>query len=96
MTPQEQSMLDGLIGRVRNADLPNKDADADKRIQDMLASDLFKAKTTLFIAHRLESVLKCDRIMVMKEGSIVEFDTPARLLDGRGAFWELYCGESAQ
>ncbi|XP_070510894.1 ATP-binding cassette sub-family C member 5-like isoform X3 [Cardiocondyla obscurior] len=36
--------------------------------------------TILTIAHRLQTVLTCNRILVMSEGKIVEFDTPTTLL----------------
>ncbi|XP_031418000.1 ATP-binding cassette sub-family C member 10-like [Clupea harengus] len=58
--------------------------------------DMFKDRTVLTIAHRLNTIMDSDRVIVMHAGKVVEFDTPAalsqrddsffhRLLGGRGA-----------
>ncbi|XP_057338415.1 ATP-binding cassette sub-family C member 5-like isoform X4 [Microplitis mediator] len=41
----------------------------------------FSDCTIMIIAHRLQNVLSCDRILVMENGKILEFDTPSKLLD---------------
>jgi len=44
----------------------------------------------LTVAHRLNTVLDCDRIMVLDAGQIVEFDTPQKLYENqRGTFRRL-------
>ena len=69
------------------------DRHTDLRIQQVLRGDSLKDKTMLIVAHRLETVMGCDRIMVMRQGAIVEFDTSAQLLSRRGMFWDLSRGE---
>ena len=69
------------------------DRHTDLRIQQVLRGDSLKDKTMLIIAHRLETVMGCDRIMVMREGAIVELDTSAQLLSRKGMFWEMSRGE---
>ncbi|KDO33637.1 hypothetical protein SPRG_01607 [Saprolegnia parasitica CBS 223.65] len=64
----------------------NVDAASDRRIQDAVRS-CFADVTLLVIAHRLETILHCDKILVLHQGRVVEYDTPTTLLakDG-GAF----------
>ena len=52
---------------------------ADTRIQDLIRSE-FGETTVLTIAHRLATVSEYDRILVLSEGRVVEFDTPSKLL----------------
>lgn len=62
MTPQEQQMLDNLIERVRNTNLPSKDGDADRRIQDALGRDpnalYILCQTVLVQGYALEQAQK--------------------------------------
>ena len=44
----------------------------------------FKKCTIITIAHRLETVVDHDKIIVMKAGAVVEFGTPLELLQRRG------------
>ncbi|XP_053177544.1 ATP-binding cassette sub-family C member 5-like [Scomber japonicus] len=55
------------------------DAETDALIQETIRSS-FQDCTTLTIAHRLHTLLASDRIMVLNQGQVVEFDTPSRLL----------------
>ncbi|EME32182.1 ABC transporter, multidrug-resistance, ATP-binding & transmembrane domain [Galdieria sulphuraria] len=56
------------------------DFQTDAMIQSMLR-DEFAELTVLSIAHRLEDIITFDRVIVFDKGQIVEFDTPARLLE---------------
>ncbi|XP_069826966.1 ATP-binding cassette sub-family C member 5-like isoform X1 [Dendropsophus ebraccatus] len=55
------------------------DNETDALIQDTI-NDAFSKCTVLIIAHRLNTVFHCDRIMVMDHGRIIEFDKPSVLL----------------
>uniref|UniRef100_A0A3Q0R8A5 ATP-binding cassette sub-family C member 5 n=1 Tax=Amphilophus citrinellus TaxID=61819 RepID=A0A3Q0R8A5_AMPCI len=55
------------------------DAETDALIQETIRSS-FQHCTTLIIAHRLHTVLASDRIMVLNQGQVVEFDEPSKLL----------------
>jgi ABC-type multidrug transport system fused ATPase/permease subunit len=57
----------------------NVDQQTDHLIQQTI-KEAFKFATTITIAHRLDTVLSSDRIMVMDDGIIAEFDTPKELL----------------
>ncbi|XP_053356806.1 multidrug resistance-associated protein 5 [Clarias gariepinus] len=55
------------------------DTETDCLIQETIRNS-FQDCTTITIAHRLHTVLGCDRIMVLNQGQVVEFDEPSRLL----------------
>jgi len=51
---------------------------------------LVKGRTVFIIAHRLSTVQRCDRIMVLSDGRIAEEGDFASLVDKRGIFAEYY------
>uniref|UniRef100_A0A4W6BT59 ATP-binding cassette sub-family C member 5 n=1 Tax=Lates calcarifer TaxID=8187 RepID=A0A4W6BT59_LATCA len=55
------------------------DTETDRLIQETIRC-AFGSCTTLIIAHRLNTVMSCSRVMVLDNGQILEFDTPAALL----------------
>lgn len=55
------------------------DTETDRLIQETIRS-AFGSCTTLIIAHRLNTVMNCSRVMVLDNGQILEFDKPAFLL----------------
>ncbi|GAA6063571.1 hypothetical protein JCM10212_003150 [Sporobolomyces blumeae] len=57
----------------------------DSRIQSTIRTE-FKDKTLLIIAHRLRTVIDADRILVMDQGQVAEFDTPLNLFRQGGIF----------
>lgn len=65
------------------------DLETDKLIQDTIRAN-FANFTVLTIAHRLNTIMESDRILVMDAGNVVEFDTPLSLLkDPNGHFTKL-------
>ena len=56
------------------------DLETDDLIQATIRKE-FENCTVLTIAHRLNTILDYDRIMVLDKGSISEFDTPKKLLE---------------
>ncbi|KAL1918432.1 uncharacterized protein VTP21DRAFT_3092 [Calcarisporiella thermophila] len=65
------------------------DLQTDALIQRALRED-FKDSTVLTIAHRLNTIIDYDRVLVLEAGKVKEFDTPAKLLeDPEGAFTQM-------
>jgi ABC-type multidrug transport system fused ATPase/permease subunit len=61
----------------------NIDSATDKHIQSV-ARSRFRQATVLTIAHRLNSILHSDRILVLGDGKILQFGTPVELLGDAG------------
>ena len=49
------------------------------KIMDLLINK-FKEGTILIVTHRMNSIKNCDKILVLEEGKIAEFDNPKKLL----------------
>jgi len=62
----------------------NIDVQTDQQIQKIV-SEQFNKVSTLTIAHRLETIIASDRILVMDQGKLVEYDTAKNLLADGGS-----------
>ena len=66
----------------------NLDAKTEELIVNSLAHETDKIK--IVVAHRLNTLAKCDKIISIRDGKIVEFGSPNELLKKKGMFYELW------
>ncbi|XP_062901713.1 multidrug resistance-associated protein 5 isoform X3 [Mobula hypostoma] len=60
------------------------DTETDSLVQETIRES-FADCTMLTIAHRLNAVLSCDRVMVLSQGQVMEFDKPSVLLSNENS-----------
>lgn len=65
------------------------DSETESKIQDALKI-LSKGRTTFVVAHRLSTIVDADRIIVIKDGAILEQGPPAELLRSKGKYYRLW------
>eukprot|EP00928_Gymnodinium_smaydae_P032347 TRINITY_DN23454_c0_g1_i1.p1 TRINITY_DN23454_c0_g1~~TRINITY_DN23454_c0_g1_i1.p1 ORF type:complete len:1288 (+),score=192.78 TRINITY_DN23454_c0_g1_i1:407-3865(+) len=66
----------------------NIDTATDALIQKSIA-EAFRGSTVLTIAHRLDTVVDADKVVVLDAGAVVEYGAPAELFAGGGVFADL-------
>jgi len=64
-----------------------------ERLVERAMEDLLRARSTLIIAHRLSTVLRADRLVVIDRGQIVEEGRHEELLASEGVYSRLYRGQ---
>jgi ABC-type multidrug transport system fused ATPase/permease subunit len=63
--------------------------ETDALLQRTLRSSIFQDRTIITIAHRINTIIDSDRIVVLDKGRVAEFDTPVELIKRGGRFYEL-------
>ncbi|KAJ5754674.1 Metal resistance protein YCF1 [Penicillium manginii] len=81
LTPSNILVLDEATAAV--------DVETDALLQRTLRSSIFQDRTIITIAHRINTIIDSDRIVVLDKGRVVEFDTPAELVKRGGRFYDL-------
>ncbi|KAH8815635.1 P-loop containing nucleoside triphosphate hydrolase protein [Xylogone sp. PMI_703] len=82
LTPSNILVLDEATAAV--------DVETDALLQNTLRSPLFSKRTIITIAHRINTILDSDRIVVLDAGEVKEFDTPLKLVENKnGLFYKL-------
>ncbi|MDF3035657.1 MAG: transporter, partial [Paucimonas sp.] len=71
------------------------DTTTEKEIQKAL-DNLVRGRTTIAIAHRLSTLRKADRLVVLDKGQIVEVGHHEELLAREGAYYKLYQAQARQ
>jgi ATP-binding cassette subfamily B protein len=65
------------------------DTETEQTIQQAVER-VMEGRTSMVVAHRLSTIQKCDRIIVMHHGELREAGTHNELLQMRGLYWRLY------
>ncbi|KAF7591255.1 hypothetical protein BBP40_001816 [Aspergillus hancockii] len=81
LTPSNILVLDEATAAV--------DVETDALLQRTLRSSIFQDRTIITIAHRINTIIDSDRIVVLDKGRVAEFDTPAELIKRGGKFYDL-------
>ncbi|KAI1866951.1 hypothetical protein JX265_007527 [Neoarthrinium moseri] len=81
LTPSNILVLDEATAAV--------DVETDAALQTTLRSPLFAHRTIITVAHRINTILDSDRVVVLDKGEVVEFDTPQELIKRKGIFYGL-------
>jgi ATP-binding cassette subfamily C (CFTR/MRP) protein 1 len=81
LTPSNILVLDEATAAV--------DVQTDAMLQTTLRGPLFANRTIVTVAHRINTILDSDRVVVLDKGEVAEFDTPAELIKRRGLFYGL-------
>ena len=79
-----------IVGKPRIIFFDEATSALDNVTQAMVVETLEKLKATkIVIAHRLSTVMNCDRIVVLEHGELIEQGTYQELMDKKGRFYEL-------
>ena len=73
----------------------NVDYTTDHLIQETIR-EKFKECTVLTIAHRVNTILDYDRVLVLDQGEVVEYDAPAVLLGRKDGWFAKLCRNATQ
>jgi len=71
------------------------DGDSEEAVREALGR-LMQKRTVIAIAHRLSTLRNFDRIVVLREGRVVEDGSPNWLMKRKGAYYDLMCREMSR
>lgn len=72
------------LTRVREPATASVDFDTDQRVQQAIRN--LHGVTILTVAHRLRTIMDYDKILVLGDGQVLEYDTPRALLANSNGF----------
>lgn len=81
LTPSNILVLDEATAAV--------DVQTDAMLQNTLRGPLFANRTIITVAHRINTILDSDRVVVLDKGEVAEFGPPQDLIKQKGPFYGL-------
>lgn len=69
--------------------LPSVDSETESIMQKVIETE-FASQTVIMVMHRLRYVTRFDRVCLVKEGELVECDSPSTLLAGDSEFAQFF------
>lgn len=66
------------------------DSESENYVQNTIQKLRHEGKTVVLIAHRLSTVIKADKIVVLGEGKLIEEGTHAELYDNKGKYYQMW------
>jgi len=73
----------------------NIDILTEQKIQELIHEE-FKSSTVITIAHRINTIIKSDKVLVLSYGEMVEYDEPQTLLDNSNSHFSSLVRELRQ
>lgn len=73
----------------------NIDEKTDQAVQGLIKSE-FSETTVITIAHRLNTIIQYDKILVLNQGKLIEFGTPRDLLEKDSGYFKAMVGENGE
>jgi ATP-binding cassette, subfamily C (CFTR/MRP), member 1 len=67
--------------------LPSLDRTTEEFVSELVRTE-FHDWTVITVAHRLETIVGFDKVLVLQDGRIVEFESPKALLEKRGSMFK--------
>jgi len=72
---------------------PYYDPQAEIELIQKAMDKLMEGRTSFVIAHRLSTIQEADKILVLKEGQIIEQGNHESLLEAKGFYYDLYMSQ---
>lgn len=66
----------------------NIDLNTEENIQACIEEE-FKYTTMLIIAHRIQTIMNCDRILILEQGKVAAIDIPANLAQDKDGYFNI-------
>jgi len=69
------------------------DYETDAAIQQVISTE-FNDVTLIIVAHRLQTIMGADKVLVLDAGKVLEFDSPKALLEKEGGSFKALVDDS--